>query len=141
MVNNIITDGFPFNKQELGNLCATIELLILNIGKNAVQQHPQNDVHQVIKGYQSLKYPLLVVWEYYGFGDVKEVMGLTSPIYYQAFKMIAEESLREILYGVKTKNPFDFYGVIPNSNKVVDKLILVYSHLLNNLETRRLRIS
>lgn len=36
---NAITKDFPYSKQEFGDLCATVDLLILNVCKNAAQQY------------------------------------------------------------------------------------------------------
>lgn len=133
---NTITEGFPYSKQEFGNLCATIDLLILNVCKNAAQQYL--NVKEIQKGYQTLKYPLLVIWEYYGFGDLKEIStGYYSELY-QAFKIDPISTLCELINGVAEQNPFDFYGKINNSDKVVEKLLIVYRHLLANLQSGRL---
>lgn len=135
MNNN--TDGFPYSKQEFGDLCATVDLLILNVCKNAALQYI--DVKEVLKGYQTLKYPLLSIWEYYGFGDIKEISTkLTSYTLYQAFKVDAINTLRDLIIGIEEQNPFDYYGKINNSEKVVEKLLVCYRHLLANLLSGKL---
>lgn len=138
---NAITEGFPYSKQEFGNICATVDLLILNVCKNAAQQYL--DVTEIRKGYLTLKYPLFAIWEYYGFGDINEIIGSTSSmsyktLLYQAFKVDTVNTLRDLINGVAEQNPFDFYGKINNSDKVVEKLLIVYRHLLANIQSGRL---
>ena len=139
---NAITKDFPYSKQEFGDLCATVDLLILNVCKNAAQQYL--DVTEIGKGYLTLKYPLLAIWEHYGFGDINEIsIGSTSSmsyqtLLYQAFKADPVNTLRDLINGVVEQNPFDFYGKINNSDKVVEKLLIVYRHLLANLQSGRL---
>ena len=41
--------------------------------------------------------------------------------------------------GVKAENPFNFYGIIPNSKTTVDKMLTAYQHLLNNLLSGNLK--
>lgn len=135
---NNLKEGFPYTKEEFGNLCATVDLLILNVGKNASAKYPLQ-VAQILKGYQSLKYPLLAIWEYYGFGDINDISsGLTSDLYYQAFKVDTLNTLHSIINGVAAQNPFDFYGKINNSDKVVEKILKAYRHLYANLQSGRL---
>lgn len=134
-----LTKNFPFSKEDLGNLCVTVELLILNVSKNASKSNSPIQVMQILKGYQSLKYPLLAIWESYGFGNISEISsGLTSPEYYQAFKIDAIDTLQTLINGISNQNPFDFYGKINNSDKVVEKLVTAYRHLLDNLQSGRL---
>lgn len=136
---NAITDGFPYSREEFGNLCATVDLLILNTCKNASKQYSQPQVMKILQGYQTLKYPLLAIWEYYGFGNIEEISsGLTSPMHYQAFKVDTINTLKQTINGVAAQNPFDFYGKIANSDKVVEKLLIVYRHLLKNLQLGKL---
>lgn len=136
---NELAENFPFSKEDFRNLCATTDLLILNVCKNASKQYSPSQVVQILKGYQCMKYPLLLIWESYGFGDISEIStSLTSPMYYQAFKVDTINSLQDILSETISENPFDFYGKIENSDKVVDKLVKVYRHLLSNLQTGRL---
>lgn len=135
---NTIIEGFPYTKEEFGNLCATVDLLILNVCKNASAKFPLQ-VAQIQKGYQSLKYPLLAIWEYYGFGDIHEISsGMTSDLYYQAFKVDTLNTLHNIINGVAERNPFDFYGKINDSDIIVEKLLKAYRHLYANLQSGRL---
>ncbi len=136
---NNLANNFPFTKDDFGNLCATVDLLILNVCKNASKQYSQTQVMKILQGYQSLKYPLMAIWESYGFGDISEISTeITSPIYYQAFKVDTINTLQDIINGVISQNPFDFYGKINNSDKVVEKLVKAYRHLLANLQSGRL---
>lgn len=141
---NAITKDFPYSKQEFGDLCATVDLLILNVCKNAAQQYL--DVTEIRKGYLTLKYPLLTIWEYYGFGDINEILTVPTSsmsyqaVLYQAFKIDTINTLRDLINGIEEQNPFDFYGKINNSDKVVEKLLIVYRHLLANLQSGRLVI-
>ena len=138
-MDNSLTEGFPYSKQDFGNFCATVDLLILNVCKIAGQQYTDSQVAQILKGYQSLKYPLLAIWEYYGFGEISEISsGLTSTALYQASKIVMTDTLRDLISGISSQNPFDFYGKINNSDKVVEKLLIVYKHLLANLQSGRL---
>lgn len=57
---------------------------------------------------------------------------------YQAFKVDTVNTLRDLINGVAEQNPFDFYGKINNSDKVVEKLLIVYRHLLANIQSGRL---
>ena len=76
----------------------------------------------------------MAIWEYYGFGNVEEItLPITSLLYYQAFKVDTIDTLNQIITGVAVENPFNFYGIIPNSEKVVEKMLVSYHHLLNNL--------
>ena len=136
---NEILKGFPYSKEEFGKIIATVEILIMDIIRRAAKMYPMY-IGQVQKGYHTLKYPLIAVWEYYGFGDKEEVMGLSSPMYYEAFKYDAEDMLEEYIKNLSRENPFNCYGEIPNSSKVVEKLVLVYKHLLDNIRHRRLRL-
>ena len=133
-----LTKDFPYSKDELGSIIMTVELLILNVCKNASKDHP-SQIPQIYKGYQTLKYPLIAVWEYYGFGDKEDVMGMTSPMLYEAFKIAPEDLLVQYINGMPRENPFNSFGIIPNSEKVVEKLVLIYRHLLDNLRSGRLK--
>ncbi|GEM_PF-6001767 len=76
----------------------------------------------------------MVIWEYYGFGNVEEItIPTTSLLYYQAFKVDTIDTLNQIITGVTAENPFNFYGTISNSEKVVEKMLIAYRHLLKNL--------
>ena len=100
---NNLANNFPFTKDDFGNLCATVDLLILNVCKNASKQYSQTQVMKILQGYQSLKYPLMAIWESYGFGDISEISTeITSPIYYQAFKVDTINTLQDIINGVYT---------------------------------------
>ncbi len=135
-MNKDILNGFPYTKEEFGNICATVDMLILNIFKVASDKYSSTQAIQILKGYQSLKYPLLTVWEYYGFGSVDEItMPYSPPIYYQAFKVDTVDTLTQIIKGVESENPFNFYGEINGSEKIVEKLLIIYKHLLFNLKT------
>ncbi|MBO5445452.1 MAG: hypothetical protein J5995_08975 [Muribaculaceae bacterium] len=135
---NELAKEFPFSKDEFGNIIMTVELLIINVCKNASIKYP-TQILQIQRGYQTLKYPLIAVWEYYGFGNKEDVMGLSSSMYYEVFKIDAEEMLVQYIDGMPHENPFNFYGIIPNSDKVVEKLVLIYRHLLENLRSGRLK--
>lgn len=138
-MNKEILEGFPYSKEEFGNICATLDVLIMNVYKNASQRYSSIQALQVLKGYQSLKYPLLAVWEYYGFGKVEEIMmPYTSTHLYQAFKVDTIDTLNQIIKGIASENPFNLYGTIKNSDKVVEKLLIIYKHLLNNLKNGRI---
>lgn len=140
-MNNLHIEGFPYTKEEFGNLCATVDLLIINVCKNASQKLTQTQVTQLLRGYQSLKYPLLAIWEYYGYGKIDEISsGMTSASLYQVFKIDAINTLKNLITGISEQNPFDFYGRINNSDKVVEKLVKVYTHLLDNLQSGRLHL-
>lgn len=133
MNKNLLND-FPYSREEFGNLCVTVDVLIMEVFKKASSKYSSTQVLQILKGYQSLKYPLMAIWEYYGFGNVEEVMLPTTPLlYYQAFKVDAIDTLNQIITGVSAENPFNFYGVIPNSEKTVEKILISYRHLLKNL--------
>lgn len=134
-MNKHVLDGFPYSREEFGNLCATVDFLIMGIFKKASAKYPPEQALQILKSYQQcLKYPLMVIWEYYGFGNIEEITLPTTPLlHYQAFKIDTIDTLNKIITGVSTENPFNFYGVIPNSEKVVEKLLVTYRHLLNNL--------
>ena len=98
---NNLTKNFPFSKEDFENLCATVDLLILNVSKNASKNYSPTQVMQILKGYQSLKYPLLAIWESYGFGNINEISsGLTSPEYYQAFKIDTIDTLQTLINGI-----------------------------------------
>lgn len=136
---NELTKDFPFSKEEFGNIIMTVELLIMNVCKNASKEYP-TQIIQIQRGYQTLKYPLIAIWEYYGFGNKEEVMGMSSSIHYEAFKINPEDYLIQYINGMPSENPFNSFGVIPNSEKVVEKLVLLYSHLLENLRAGNLRL-
>ena len=137
---NELKESFPFSKEEFGQLCAIVDLLILKVVANASEQYPQQTM-QILQGYQSLNYPLLLIWEAYGFGKLDDISsGLTSPALYQTFKLDAVNVLEKLIEGVERQNPFDFYGKIVNSEKVVENLLKVYSHLFVNLELGRLEL-
>lgn len=136
-MQNNKTDNFPYSKEEFGNLCATVDFLILSIVNNASKQYPTH-LLQIIKGYQSLKYPLLAIWEYYYLGNIDEILGMTDITLYQAFKIDAINTLKELITGISEQNPFDFYGKINNSDKVVEKLLKIYHYLLVNLQSGKL---
>lgn len=136
---NELTNGFPYSKDELKNIIAAVEILILNTITKAAKLYP-TQIHQIQKMYNTLKYPLIAVWEYYGYGKREEVMGQSSPLYYEAFKIDAEDMLKEYINGIPYENPFDFYGIIPNSGKLVEKLVIIYKHLLDNILSGRLKL-
>lgn len=134
MMNEHVLDGFPFSKEEFEELCATVDALIMEVFKQASSKYSSEQALKILKGYQSLKYPLMAIWEYYGFGNVEEItLPITSLLYYQAFKVDTIDTLNQIITGVAVENPFNFYGIIPNSEKVVEKMLVSYHHLLSNL--------
>ena len=133
-----ILKDFPYSKDEFHEIVATIEILIIDIIRRAAKMYPTY-IGQVQKGYHTLKYPLIAVWEYYGFGDKEEIIGLSSPMYYEAFKYDAEDMLEEYIKNLPKENPFNFYGEIPNSSKVVEKIVIIYQHLLNNIHQGRIK--
>lgn len=134
IMNKNILDGFPYSKEEFKELCATVDILTMEVLKKASSKFSTIQVLQILKGYQSLKYPLMAIWEYYGFGNVEEItFPTTSLLYYQAFKVDTIDSLNQLIKGFTVENPFNFYGTIPNSEKVLDKMLISYRHLLNNL--------
>lgn len=137
-IMNELAKDFPFSKDELGNIIMTVELLIMNVCKNASKKYP-TQILQIQRGYQTLKYPLIAVWEYYGFGDKEDVMGMSSSMHYEAFKIDPEDLLVQYIDGMPHENPFNSFGVIPNSEKVVEKLVHIYSHLLENLRSGRIK--
>ena len=129
-----LLDDFPYSREEFGNLCATVDVLTMEVFKKASSKYPSTQSLQILKGYQSLKYPLMAIWEYYGFGNIDEISLPTTPLlYYQAFKLDTINTLKSIITGVAAENPFNFYGVIPNSEKVVEKMLISYRHLLKSL--------
>lgn len=133
-MNKQLLEGFPYSKEEFGNLCATVDSLTIEVFNKASSKYSSGQALQILKGYQSLKYPLMVIWEYYSFGSVEEItLPTTSLLYYQAFKVDTINTLKQIIAGVTAENPFNFYGVIPNSEKVVEKMLISYRHLLNSL--------
>ncbi len=89
---NELAKDFPFSKDEFENLIMTVELLIMNVCKNASSKYPTQTL-QIQRGYQTLKYPLIDVWEYYGFGGKEDVMGMSSSMHYEAFKIVPEDML------------------------------------------------
>ncbi len=113
-------------------------MLILNVCQNASKENSVPFSH-VMKGYHTLKYPLIAAWEYYGFGNKEDVMGLSSPVHYAAFKIDPENILEEFIENMPKENPFNSFGTILNSEKVVEKLILIYKHILADLRTGHLR--
>lgn len=120
-----VLDGFPYLKEEFGELCATVDILIMEVFKLASSKFSSVQALQILKGYQSLKYPLMVIGEYYGFGNVEEItLPTTSLLYYQAFKVDTIDTLNQIITDVTAENPFNFYGTIPNSEKVVEKMLI-----------------
>lgn len=135
---NELAKDFAFSKDEFGNVIMTVELLIMNVCKNASKKYPTQFL-QIQRGYHTLKYPLIAVWEYYGFGNKEEVMGMSSPMHYEAFKIDPEDMLIQYIDGMPRENPFNSFGIIPNSEKVVDKLVYIYRHLLENLKSGRLK--
>lgn len=136
-----LLDDFPYSKKEFGNLCATIEILIMEVFNKASSKYSPVQSLQILKGYQCFKYPLMVIWECYGFGNIEEISLPTTPLlHYQAFKIDTIDSLNQLITGISTENPFNFYGVIPNSEKVVDKLLISYRHLLRNLISGNLKL-
>lgn len=135
---NDLSKDFPFSKDELGNIIMTVELLIMNVCKNASKNCP-TQILQIQRGYQTLKYPLIAVWEYYGFGNKKEIMGMSSSMHYEAFKINPEYLLIQYIDAMPHENPFNSFGIIPNSEKIVEKLVRVYRHLLDNLRSGRLK--
>ena len=134
---NEILKGFPYSKEEYENIVATVEILIIDVIRRAAKLYPSY-IGQIQKGYHTLKYPLIAVWEYYGFGNKSDVMGLSSPMYYEAFKYDAEDMLEEYIKNLPKDNPFNCYGEIPNSSKVVEKVVIVYKHLLENIRQGRI---
>lgn len=139
IMNEHVLDGFPYSREEFGKLCATVDILTMEVFKQASSKFSSVQALQILKGYQSLKYPLMVIWEYYGFGNVEEItLPTTTLLYYQAFKVDTINTLTQIITGVAAENPFNFYGIIPNSEKVVEKMLISYRHLLKNLITGNL---
>jgi hypothetical protein len=53
-------------------------------------------------------------------------------------KVHTHDTLNQIIKGVSAKNPFNFCGIIPNSEKAVEKMLISYRHLLNNLQSGNL---
>lgn len=135
---NELAKDFAFSKDEFGNVIMTVELLIMNVCRNASKEYP-TQILQIQRDYQTLKYPLIAVWEYYGFGNKEDVMGMSSARHYEAFKIDPEDMLVQYIDGMPRENPFNSFGIIPNSEKVVDKLVYVYRHLLGNLKSGRLK--
>ena len=66
-------------------------------------------------------------------------MGMSSPMHYEAFKIDSEDMLVQYIDGMPRENPFNSFGIVPNSEKVVDKLVYIYRHLLENLKSGRLK--
>lgn len=122
-----ILKDFPYSKDEFHEIVSTVEILIIDIIRRAAKKYPFH-IGQVQKGYHTLKYPLIAVWEYYGFGDKEDIMGLSSPMYYEAFKYDAKDMLEEYIANLPYENPFNCYGDIPNSSKVVEKIVIIYKH-------------
>ncbi|MDE6266167.1 MAG: hypothetical protein K2M07_02315 [Muribaculaceae bacterium] len=135
---NELTKDFPFSKDEYRNIIMTVELLIMNVCKNASKVYP-TQILQIQGGYQTLKYPLIAVWEYYGFGNKEEVMGMSSSMHYESFKIDPEDLLVQYIDGIPRENPFNAFGIIPNSEKVAEKLVRIYRHLLGSLRSGRLK--
>jgi hypothetical protein len=133
-MNKLILDGFPYSKEEFHDLCATVDTLIMEVFHKASSKYPSAQSLQILKGYQSLKYPLMAIWEHYGFGKVEDISLPTTPLlYYQAFKVDTIDTLNKMITGYTAENPFNFYGVIPNSEKILEKMLIAYRHLLKNL--------
>lgn len=138
-MNKYILESFPYSKEEFGNLCTTVDILTMEVFKKASSKFSSAQAMQILKDYQSLKYPLMAIWEYYGFGNVEEItLPTSSLLYYQAFKVDTIDTLNQIIKGVSAENPFNFYVFIPNSEKVVEKILISYRHLLNNLQSGNL---
>lgn len=136
-----VLDGFPYSREEFGNLCATVDLLIIEVFKKASSKFSSAEVLQIQKGYQCLKYPLMAIWEYYGFGNVEEISLPTTPLlFYEAFKVDTIDTLNQMITGFTAENPFNFYGVIPNSEETLEKMLVAYRHLLKNLVSGKLRL-
>lgn len=131
-----ITQDFPYSKEEFINLCAEVDTLTLATCQKASSQYSSKQVFQILKGYQTLKYPLMIIWEYYGFGEIDEILAPfnSENMYklYISFETI--RSLEQTILGVSQQNPFDFYGRIENSDVVVEKMLVAYKHLLHNLK-------
>ena len=60
-------------------------------------------------------------------------------------KYIGGKFMKEYIYRIhlkpqndKKENPFKFCGIIPNSEKVIEKILISYRHLLNNLQSGNL---
>lgn len=113
---NKLANDFPFSKEEFEDIIITVELLIMNVCKNAAREYP-TQILQIQRGYQTLKYPLIAVWEYYGFGNKEEVMGMSSSLHYEAFKTDPEYLLEQYIEEMPLDNPFNSFGIIPNSEK------------------------
>ena len=113
--------------------------MILNVCKNASKRYSSQQVIKIQKGYLTLKYPLVFIWEHYGFGVPEErLVNQLSLIYYEAFKTDVVNMTQELLLGIKNENPFNYYGEIANSNLIVEKLCVVYEHLLNNFKLQNI---
>ena len=140
-MNKLLIENFPYSRKEFGNLCASEDILTMEVYKKANSKFSQTQAMQILKGYQTLKYPLMIIWEYYGFGNVEEITipQITSLSYYKAFKIDTINSLSQIIAGVKKENPFNFYGDIPNSELTVNKMLISYRHLLDNLLSGNLK--
>lgn len=138
-MNEHVLDDFPYSKKEFAELCATVNVLIIEVFMQVSSKFSSIQALQILKVYQGLQYPLMAIWEYYGFGKVEEIMlPTTSLLYYQAFKVDTIDSLNQIITGIADENPFNFYDVIPNSEKVVEKMLFSYRHLLKNLASGNL---
>lgn len=138
-MNEPILKKFPYSKDEFEDFCITIDLLILNVCKNASKRYSSQQVIKIQKGYLTLKYPLVFIWEHYGFGVPEErLVNQLSLIYYEAFKTDVVNMTQELLLGIKNENPFNYYGEIANSNLIVEKLCVVYEHLLNNFKLQNI---
>lgn len=142
MNKHVLLDDFPFSKEEFQNLCASVDILIMEVFNKASSKYSSAQLLQILKGYQSLKYPLMAIWEYYGFGKVEEISLPTTPLlYYRAFKVDIIDTLNQMITGYTAENPFNFYGVIPDSEKTLEKMLVAYRHLLRNLVSGNLHFN
>lgn len=142
MNKHVLLDDFPFSKEEFQNLCASVDILIMEVFNKASSKYSSAQLLQILKGYQSLKYPLMAIWEYYGFGKVEEISLPTTPLlYYRAFKVDMIDTLNQMITGYTAENPFNFYGVIPDSEKTLEKMLVAYRHLLRNLVSGNLHFN
>ena len=128
--------NFPYSKEEFENLCASVDVFTLATCQKASSKYSSIQVAQILKGYQTLKYPLMMIWEYYGFGENDEILApYNSKRMYHLYKSFDTiRSLEQTISGFSQQNPFDFYGRIENSDIVVEKMLIAYRHLLHNLE-------
>lgn len=148
-----VTDGFPYSKDELKKICITVDFLILQSCNNIADKCTSDQLEQILGGYNNLKFVLFLVWEYYGFGNVNSVVGLReiSPLAdlnelykYTMFKAQLkgdpEGNIENLLNEIEQENPFDYCGRIENSDKVNDKLIKIFRHLLSNIRSGNLAL-